>query len=175
MYDMQKLMDIYKGQGFRYLSSWHCLNMYKNTPIPGQAFCNGVDLALIAQKNTAMRRQTYVSEPQGPFAMHNTLLVTEAPRPPKDLTGSSVNRAFKSWQGPCDFLLQFGTHTGWIYSMMDGLGAVAQAVAYIGGYNAVCVEKDPVIYKAACENVSKWIADLDAKVISIFSLTFCFL
>jgi len=101
---------------------------------------------------------------QAPFAQQSTLVVSEAPRPPKNIQGQSLNRAFKSWQGPADFLLQFGHNEGWVYSMLDGLGAVAQAVAYLGCYNAVCVEKDPVIWAAACENLAKWIVDLDAKV-----------
>lgn len=49
--------------------------------------------------------------------------------------------------------------------MMDGLGAVAMAVAQLGLYDAVCVEKDPDVWKAACENLGHWIQRREAEVI----------
>ena len=69
-----------------------------------------------------------------------------------------MNPAHKSWQGVADWLRLFGSGDQWILSAMDGLGPVAQACAFLGTYNCICVEKDPEIFKAACSNVSSFIA-----------------
>jgi len=168
--DMATLHTAYQLLGYTHITDWPCLNMYKNQVVSGQHYVHVNDQAIVAMRGVAMRRQTSLDDAKSPFAMSNISLVTEAPRPPKDLTGASVNRAFKSWQGPADFLGQWGTNEGWVFSMMDGMGAVAQAVAYLGSYNAVCVEKDPKVWRAACDNLAKWLVSLE-KMVLFFGLT----
>ena len=70
-------------------------------------------------------------------AYHNVNYVSEAPHAATSLTGESLNKTHKSYQGIRDFLNQWlipnsDPNKGWVFSMMEGLGPVAQACVALG-------------------------------------------
>ncbi len=72
-----------------------------------------------------------------PNALHNISYVSEPPRAEQTLSGESLNRSHKSYQGIRDYLNiwhipQLHPDKGWVFSMMEGLGPVAQARIALG-------------------------------------------
>lgn len=110
--------------------------------------------------------------------MHNVIFTTQAPRGPR-LNGDKLNISHKSWQTAADYLESFAplystASNGWIVSLMDGVGGVSKAVAYITAhgqpYNLVAVEKDKDQWEACGSELAKLIDREQAKVHS-FCLT----
>jgi predicted RNA methylase len=73
-----------------------------------------------------------------------------------DLQGESINPARKSRQEIEQFLYQFADpkEPQLIFSMLDGLGAVAQAAIHLGNFDVICFEKDRRTWEAAVKIVT---------------------
>lgn len=79
--------------------------------------------------------------------------------------GDNVNPARKAWQEIEQFLYQFSNPNEHqiIVSMLDGLGAVAQAALNLGHFDVIAFEKDPVTWMAAVKVISQEIAKMNKK------------
>ena len=144
--------------GWKNPTQWTMINTYKNVLDHGRSYVLGTDMVMILECNAPLKRRGNLVPRDVPGSNHNVIYVTEAPRTPKDIGGRAKNKAHKSWQGPADFLTLFGAGDQWNLSALDGLAPVAQACINLGTYNCICVEKDPEMFLAACENVANTIA-----------------
>jgi len=84
-----------------------------------------------------------------PLSDSNILFAYEGPKSRKDIADTPINPARKPWQVFASFLQQFGSGSGRIFSMMDGLGAIGQAALSVGGYEVIAFEKNRDMWKEA--------------------------
>lgn len=109
--------------------------------------CIGMLLDSLCFLRGTTKRQFRADLNLDPFASHTVVHIPEAPRPPRDISGQSLNRAHKSYigwaslandfVGIMNYINLWGTPSsnpaeGWIFSMMEGLGPVVQAAITLG-------------------------------------------
>ena len=126
------------------------------------------------------RERTIDDLTTNPLGMHNIIFTKEGPRAAKDVE-LPLNSTHKSWQTPRDYLQSFAPsyqeeNKWWIVSLLDGVGGVTKAVAFITlhgqPYNVIAVEKDKDQWEACATSINDFIAKENAKVffISYFTL-----
>ena len=131
------------------IMQWGGVQVFKKEHKSKRGITYSFDLILVAEMGDQIRRIRYLADKDLPLSDANILFAYEGPKTRKDIADNPINPARKPWQVFASFLQQFGSGSGRIFSMMDGLGAIGQAALSVGGYEVIAFEKNRDMWKEA--------------------------